>query len=87
MLEWNLEVIIPIKSPSVETDFADVNSLIQLVNFNTWSRTVNGVRKESLLDHIYVDDDAIVKDDKHLKPLKKKQRGNICVFCLFFKVA
>ena len=22
--------------------------------FNTWSRTINGIRKQSLLDHIYV---------------------------------
>ena len=35
------------------TEFTDVNNLIQLVNFNTWSRTVNGIRKESLLDHIF----------------------------------
>ena len=29
------------------------NNLLQLVDFNAWSRTINGVKKESLLDHIY----------------------------------
>ena len=44
------------------TDFTNANNLIKLVKFNNWSQTVNGVRKESLLDHIYVDDIAFIKD-------------------------
>ena len=35
-------------------DFALVNNLSQIVNFCTWSRTINGIKKESLLDHVYV---------------------------------
>ena len=31
-----------------------MNNLLQLVNFNTWSRNINGVRKQSCLDHIYL---------------------------------
>ena len=30
------------------------HNLFQIVNFPTWSRTINGIVKESLLDHIYV---------------------------------
>ena len=32
--------------------FAIESNLLQIVDFNTWSRTINGVKKESLLDHI-----------------------------------
>ena len=28
--------------------------MIQIVNFDTWSRIINGVRKSSILDHVYV---------------------------------
>ena len=34
-------------------NFATENNLAQLVHFKTWSRTINGIRKESTLDHIY----------------------------------
>ena len=34
--------------------FALMANLTQIVKFCTWSRTINGVHKESLLDHIYV---------------------------------
>ena len=34
--------------------FATESYLLQVVDFKTWSRTINGVRKESLLDHIYI---------------------------------
>ena len=37
-------------------DFSIESDLIQVVDFNTWSRTINGNKKESLLDHIYVND-------------------------------
>ena len=47
---------------SLLTDFTDANNLIQQVKFNTWFQTINGVRKESLLDQIYVDDIAFIKD-------------------------
>ena len=28
--------------------------MIQVVDFNTWSRIINGNRKESMLDHVYL---------------------------------
>ena len=35
-------------------EFASELNLIQVVNFKTWSRTINGTIKESLLDHVYL---------------------------------
>ena len=40
--------------------FVNDNNLTQIVDFNTWSRTINGQRKESLIDHIYTDDITLV---------------------------
>ena len=37
-------------------------NLTQLINFPTWSRVVNGVTKESILDHIYIKDPTIIKN-------------------------
>ena len=42
--------------------------LIQLVRCNTWSRIVNNIFRESLLDHIYVNDPTICSDVTTLKP-------------------
>ena len=42
------------------TEFALSNKLSQLVDFCTWSRIINGVKKESLLDHVYVNDIAAI---------------------------
>jgi endonuclease/exonuclease/phosphatase family metal-dependent hydrolase len=39
----------------MDEKFSD-RELMQLVDFPTWSRTVNGVLKESILDHIYTQD-------------------------------
>ena len=50
------------------TDFANFNNLTQIVNFNTWSRTVNGTRKESLLDHVYVDDISLIQNLSYNEP-------------------
>ena len=36
--------------------------LVQLVTFNTWERIVNNTLKQSILDHIYVNDSTIVTD-------------------------
>ena len=44
------------------TNFATENNLAQLVHFKTWSRTINGVRKESTLDHIYTDNAILVAE-------------------------
>ena len=35
------------------TEFSTQNNLVQLVNFKTWTRTINGIKKESTLDHVY----------------------------------
>ena len=35
-------------------DFTSEMKLLQVVDFNTWSRSINGIKKESLLDHIYL---------------------------------
>ena len=63
MGDFNLDVRMALRNDYIYkiplsrlTDFTDANNLIQLVKFNTCSRTINGVRKESLLDNIYVDD-------------------------------
>ena len=30
--------------------------MLQIINFSTWSRIVNGIKKESTLDHVYIKD-------------------------------
>ena len=51
------------KNPfSLLSDFTLLNNLVQLVNFVTWSRSVNAVIKESTLDHIYTDNDSLVNE-------------------------
>ena len=50
------------------TDFALENNLSQIVNFNTWTRTINGAKKESLLDHIYVNNPASVNEVTKIIP-------------------
>ena len=35
-------------------NFVLENNLLQVITFNTWRRTINGIRKQSLLDHICV---------------------------------
>ena len=42
------------------SNFVIEKNLVQLVNFETWTRTINGIRKESTLDHIYTDDPSLV---------------------------
>ena len=42
------------------TDFTTLNNLVQMVDFVTWTRSINGVRKESTLDHIYTDNDTLI---------------------------
>ena len=50
------------------TDFANFNNLTQMVNFNTWSITINGLRKESLLDHVYTDDISLILNVSYNEP-------------------
>ena len=44
------------------TDLALTQNLTQIVTFNTWSRTIKGIKKESLLDHVYVNNFASVNN-------------------------
>ena len=41
--------------------FDDLN-LIQQINFATWQRTVNNENRESILDHVYVQDPTIITE-------------------------
>ena len=43
------------------TAFTNDNNLTQIVDFNTWSRTINGIRKESLIDHVYTDNITLIR--------------------------
>ena len=51
------------------TEFALENKLCQIINFCTWSRLINGTKKESLLDHVYVNNIASVKDVHYVEPV------------------
>ena len=51
----------------MDEKFSD-RELMQLVDFPTWSRTVNGVLKESILDHIYNQDPTSVGDLYSITP-------------------
>ena len=51
------------------TTFALENNLVQMVTETTWSRTINGVRKDSLLDHVYVNNAAIVLSVNLIDPV------------------
>ena len=44
----------------LNSTFDDLN-LIQLVEFPTWQRIINNVKKESIIDHVYVHDPTIIK--------------------------
>ena len=52
----------------LNSTFDDLN-LIQLVEFPTWQRIINNVKKESILDHIYVQDPTIIENITHKIPL------------------
>ena len=50
------------------SDFLADNNLIQLIDFPTWSRTINGIRKESTLDHVYVNNCSLVNNLTSIEP-------------------
>ena len=52
-LKNNLEALNKIMSES---------NMLQIVDYRTWSRNINGILKESTLDHIYVNDVTIVQN-------------------------
>jgi hypothetical protein len=43
--------------------------LVQMVNFPTWSRTINGVVKESLLNHFYSNNPLSISDIHSVEPI------------------
>ena len=47
----------------------DELNLIQIIEFPTWQRIINNVLKESVLDHVYVQDPTIVIKMNSTKPL------------------
>ena len=47
---------------TVLNDSLDRLNLIQLVNFPTWERMIRGTIKNSILDHIYVNDFSLISD-------------------------
>ena len=57
-------------------------NLLQLVNFDTWFRTVGAVNRSSLLDHIYVPDVISVTNITHETPMFGDHQlvmANLCV--------
>ena len=50
------------------SDFAVHNNFFQLIDFCTWSRVINGIKKESILDHVYVNDISSIKNVKSETP-------------------
>ena len=67
-------------------------NLKQVINFDTWSCTINGITKMSMLDHIYVNNIATVNNVKFKVPtfgdhilaivqLKLKVKSCIYSFC------
>ena len=69
MGDFNLDTEMELRSDYVYklpfrllSDFKTENNLVQLIDFKTWTRTINGVKKESTLDHIYTDDATLVNE-------------------------
>ena len=57
MGDFNLDTEMELRSDYVYklpfrllSDFKTENNLVQLIDFKTWTRTINGVKKESTLD-------------------------------------
>ena len=63
MPEWKIGQIMIEKNllEKMATLSLDKN-LIQIVNFDTWSRIINGIRKSSILDHVYVNNLSTISD-------------------------
>ena len=60
----------PFKSYFEEMDMAFQNlSLTQIIDFSTWSRCINNVHQESILDHIYCSNPVTINNLYNLKPI------------------
>ena len=51
------------------SNFALENNLLNIVKFNTWKRIVNGVIKQSCLDHIYLNCVELIVSVDHVDPI------------------
>ena len=49
-------------------NFSLANDLIQVVNFTTWCRIINGTKKESTLDHVYASNLNIISNVNFVTP-------------------
>ena len=67
----NLNQITPICFLPLNTlkNFAAKLNLIQVVDFNTWSRIINGNRKQPLLDHVYLNNHEIFESVHFKNPI------------------
>ena len=53
-------------------------NLYQQVNFPTWQRIINNEKKESILDHIYVQDPTFINSIHHITPLIGDHKLILC---------
>jgi hypothetical protein len=70
-LDWTRRDNIDYAFRSYFEDFDEAMSgktCIQLVNFPTWSRVVNGVHRESAIDHIYTPNPCQIRGFHNVKP-------------------
>ena len=52
---------------ALSTSF-EPHNLVQVIDFNTWSRTINNVNKSSVIDHVYLKDPTSIKNISSLTP-------------------
>ena len=45
-----------------QNEIFDPLGLIQLINFDTWTRTINGIKRSSILDHIYTTNPLLINN-------------------------
>ena len=70
-LDYNRRFDVDYGSSGLFDDFElhlDALNLLQLVNFDTWSRMVGSNLRSSCLDHIYVREIDLVHNITHVKP-------------------
>ena len=46
----------------------ETHNLVQVIDFVTWSRTINNVNKSSIIDHVYLKDPTTIKNISSLTP-------------------
>ena len=71
-LDWNKKGVYGYQFRNYFNDMDDVlsgTSLLQLVDFPTWSRVVNNQLRESTLDHLYCTDPSLITEVSGIKPV------------------